>query len=394
MKRNRMTVLVAGMLIQFCAGIIYMWSVFKDPVAAYLKWDVDAAAFTSSVMLSGFVLGILFGGRAQDAIGPRPVTITGSILISAGMLATSFVTASMPGLVYVTYGILGGLGVGCVYTCTVSTVQKWFPDKRGFASGMIVAAFGCSLVVFAPLASWMLTKWGVPTVFRVFGLAFLVICLLCAQLITLPQAAGTATAATAKKQYTTIEMLKSKQFYLIAGSMFFLLPAYFILNPLLKSLGVERGLSESAALVSVMITGICSAVGRLLISWISDKTGRKAAMLFAAGVMLVSGLLMTVAQGAMFLVCVGAIAFAFGGSSGVYAAVTSDHFGTKYAGANFGCVMLAFGLSALVSPLVANQLRAGGGYASSFIMAAITSGISLVLILLLDKEPDKADRVK
>ena len=392
MKTNRYTVLISGMLIQFCAGIIYMWSVFKEPVAQHLSWAAESAAFTSSIMLAAFVLGIIVGGRVQDKIGPRKVTAAGSVLISLGMILSSFVTAAAPSLIYLTYGILAGFGVGCVYTCTVSTIQKWFPDKRGFATGMIVSAFGFSLVVFAPLARTMLGSLGVQGTFLIFGGAFLVVCLIASLFIVTPPAAapaGKAAGKAAGRQFTTLQMLKTRQFYLIAGSMLFLLPAYFIINPLLMTLGVERGLSEELALLGVMITGIASASGRLLISWMSDKTGRKAAIISIGLLTVAAACVMIIAEGVLFLVCIAAIAFAFGGSSAVFAALTTDYYGTKSAGLNFGCVMVAFALSSLLSPVVSGAISSGG-YTSSFILAAVTAAVSILLIAVLKPPAEKA----
>lgn len=384
--KNRYAVLISGMLIQFCAGIIYMWSVFRDPVAQHLNWPVESATYTSSIMLSAFVLGIIFGGRMQDKIGPRKITVAGSILISIGMITSSFVTPEAPWLIYITYGVIAGFGVGAVYTCTVSTVQKWFPDRRGFATGMIVAAFGFSLVVFAPLARTMIASMGIMQTFLVFGIAFLIICLICSVFINPPDTT-VAAKATNVKQYTSGEMLKTKSYYLIAGSMFFLLPAYFIINPLLLSLGVQRGLSDELAILAVMITGIASATGRLIISWLSDKIGRKSAIVIIGIITVIASLLIMFAEGSFFLVCIAAIAFAFGGSSGVYSAQTTDIYGTKSAGQNFGLVMIAFALSSLLSPVISGILP---GENAAFIFSAASALISVVLILLLKVPKKKA----
>lgn len=392
LSQNRVVVLISGMLIQLCAGIIYMWSVFRNPVAEHLSWDLSAATLTSSVMLAAFVIGIVSGGRAQDKIGPRKVVVIGSIMISVGMLLTAAVNSSAPWLIYVTYGIIGGLGVGFVYTTTVSVIQKWFPDKRGFATGMMVSSFGFSLVIFAPVTSSLLVKVGVPMTFVIIGLLFLVICVICSLFISNPsevtKAASTASAP-ASKHYKTSEMLKTKQFYLIALSMFFVLPAYFILNPLFKTLGVERGLTEGMATLLVMITGIASASGRLVFSWISDIIGRKAAIIALIVVTLASVLLLIPAKGIFFLVCVGAIAFAFGGSAGVYPSLTADNFGTKYGGLNYGCVMVGFGISALLFPVISNAITKDGDYTATFILSAVCCIISLVLMLMIKPVNEK-----
>lgn len=392
LSQNRVVVLISGMLIQLCAGIIYMWSVFRNPVAEHLSWDLSAATLTSSVMLAAFVIGIVSGGRAQDKIGPRKVVVIGSIMISVGMLLTAAVNSSAPWLIYVTYGIIGGLGVGFVYTTTVSVIQKWFPEKRGFATGMMVSSFGFSLVIFAPVTSSLLVKVGVPMTFVIIGLLFLVICVICSLFISNPsevtKAASTASAP-ASKHYKTSEMLKTKQFYLIALSMFFVLPAYFILNPLFKTLGVERGLTEGMATLLVMITGIASASGRLVFSWISDIIGRKAAIIALIVVTLASVLLLIPAKGIFFLVCVGAIAFAFGGSAGVYPSLTADNFGTKYGGLNYGCVMVGFGISALLFPVISNAITKDGDYTATFILSAVCCIISLVLMLMIKPVNEK-----
>jgi len=390
--KSRSIVLIAGMLIQLCAGIIYMWSVFKTPVASHLNWDASQAALTSSIMLSAFVIGIIAGGRAQDKLGPKRVALFGSILISAGMISTSFVTGQAPWLVYLTYGIIGGLGVGTVYTTTVSAIQKWYPDKRGFATGMMVSAFGFSLVIFAPLAKTLLESQGVPFTFTSIGILFLGICVLCSLLIDNPPAdfapggavKSTASAAT-QRHYTTSEMLKTRQFYLMALSMLFVLSAYFILNPLFMTLGMERGLTEDLALLGVMITGIASASGRLLFSWISDLIGRKAAIIGIMVITLCAVLTLIVAQGILYLVCIALIAFAFGGSAGVYPALTADYYGTKHMGLNYGCIMAGFGISALAFPVISNILTQNNVYTWSFLVSAAACVIALVLIILIKK---------
>ena len=389
--KNRYLVLAFGMILQLCAGIIYMWSVFRGPVAEYLSWDPASAAITSSIMLSTFVLGIILGGLMQDKYTPTPVALAGSILLGLGMTLTSFVPSSSPWLVYIFYGVIGGFGVGCVYTSTVSVVQKWFPDKRGFATGMMVCAFGFSLVLFAPTTKVLLADWGVPKTFLFFGILFLIICSFCSLFVANPEAKGGAggAAASTQKQFTTKEMLKTKQFYILAFAMFFLLPTYFILNPIFISLGVDRGLTENLAALGVMLTGVASASGRLLVSWFSDFAGRKAALMTIAIITFAAALAMIYAQGIIFLICIACIAFCFGGSASVFAATTADLFGTKHMGLNYGCVMIAFGVSALTFQLLSNALATSGQYTYSFIIAAVACVITLILVAVI-KIPKKA----
>ncbi|MFT3952364.1 MAG: OFA family MFS transporter [Oscillospiraceae bacterium] len=395
-NKNRYVVLVAGMLIQLFAGIIYMWSVFKGPVLEFLKVSKDDAksfgSMTSSVMLASFVIGIMVGGKIQDKIGPRIVVISGSSLIGLGMLATwLFIDPSRPSLIHLTYGVLGGIGVGFVYTTAVSVVQKWFADKRGFATGMMVSAFGFSLVVFTPFTKWLLSDKGVPNTFLILGILYLVVCLTSSMFIANPPAdfaakpSASGGAPSTAKHYTTLDMLKTPQFYLIAVGMMLILPAYFILNPQFITLGKEKDLSEAGTTALVMVTGVASASGRLLFSWLSDVIGRKKTIIAIIITTIAAVLLLIPATGALFFICVGAIAFAFGGSAGVFPALTADNFGTKHMGMNYGCIMVGFGISALVFPQVSQRLPVDHGHAASFILAASTCVISLVLILLLKR---------
>ncbi|MDR1954638.1 MAG: OFA family MFS transporter [Candidatus Methanoplasma sp.] len=385
-SENRYMVLVAGIIIQFCAGTIYMWSVYKEPVANFLIWTKEASALTSSVMLAAFVAGILIGGRLVDKIGPRKMCIIGSLLMSFGILLSSLVTSEHPYFIYLTYGMIGGFGVGVVYTSTVSPIQKWFFDRRGFATGMMVGAFGFSLVLFAPLARYLLSTIGVPSTFAAFGIAFLFICVTASFFIKNPSenyVVKKTPSANAQKQYTPKEMLRSRSFYLITLSLFFILPAYFILNPLFMSLGMARGLEEEIALMGVMITGICSATGRLMITWLSDHVGRMTAMLMIFAFTLTGVVLVIFAENLLFVVCLALIAFGFGGAAGIYATVTSDHFGTKNMGSNYGFVMLGFGASALIFPFLSTGITVGGDYTLSFVICAASCIASFVCMLLL-----------
>ncbi len=393
-KANRSAVLAAGMLLQLCAGIVYMWSVFKAPVTEYLMWD---ATNTSSIMLAAFVAGIVGGGRLQDRLGPRAVLMGGSLLFSLGMILTSLVTSANPAMINLTYGVLSGLGVGVVYTTTVSVVQKWFPDRRGFATGMMVSAFGFSLVIFTPIASALLAAKGVPFTFTAIGLTFLVVCTLSSIPVVNPGAdfrpAGMAAVGGpkgARRDYTTSEMLKTPQFYKIFFGMMLILPAYFLLNPQFKTLGEARGLSDVVQNFLVMTTGIASAAGRLLFSWASDRIGRKNAIYLIIGATLLGILSLIWAQGFFFMVCVALIAFAFGGCASVFPALTADNFGTRYMGLNYGCVMVGFGIAALGAPLLKTLFSAGAAQTASFVMAGAMCLVALVLVALI-KNPGSAD---
>lgn len=393
LAKGRYGVLGAAMLIQLCAGILYMWSVFQGPVTTHFGWEAAQVAMTGPLMMAMFVAGIWMGGRWSDLLGPRPVALAGSGLIALGMLLSSRLSGAQPWMLYLSYSGVGGLGVGVVYNTTISCVQRWFPDKRGMATGFTVFSFGFSLVVFSPLATYLLKTYGVPATFMSLGLLFLVLCGGASLWINNPPegyapVGYTPTAAMAgQKQYTSREMLRTRSFYFLTLSMMLITPAYFILNPLFKLLAMERGLSETMATGVVMITGIASASGRLLVPWLSDRIGRRAGLLAITAVTMGSILTLIVARGGLFVVCIAAIAFSFGASAALFAAFNADLFGTRYAGGNYGYVMIGFGLSAIVFPFISSRLAQSGDYTLSFMLAAATCILSGIFALKL-KRPE------
>jgi MFS transporter, OFA family, oxalate/formate antiporter len=393
---SRNLVLAACMLIQLCAGVIYMWSVFKGPVTAYLGLEASALSMVSSVMLALFVIGILVGGNMLDRLGPRIVCVIGCIVMSVGILASAFATPGSAMVIYVMYGAVGGFGVGMAYTCTVSVVQKWFFDRRGFATGMLVGAFGFSLVLFSPLANGLLQSAGVPMTFMVFGIAFLAICTVAALFVKAPPEGYTVSGASknvasSQRQYTTPEMLRTKSFYFIIVSLFLSISVFFVLNPHLMDLGIDRGLNQDLAVMGVMIVGACNAFGRVALTWVSDRIGRHEALLLSVGITTAGAVAMIFARDVAFLASLAAIAFAFGGLSGLYTTLTADHFGTVNMGSNYGLVMMGFLASALMFPFVSNMMVGNtGDYTGTFIMLIIAGIAAMLLIMALRKQHDQA----
>lgn len=382
LSKKPILVLIAGAIIQLFLGVIYIWGVFQKPIVELFNWEAGAAALTSSIMLGFFVIGILIGGKLQDKIGSSIVVLIGGLMFAIGMFASSFIPLDVPWLIYITYGVVGGTGVGAAYNATIGAAQKSFPKKRGLATGIIVCSFGFSTVIFAPIADMLIKNFGIQNTFRIFSLTFVALILLLFRFIKQPSVAvGNATqAATIGQQFTSKEMIKTKNFYLVTLSLMLATPAFFILNPLLKTLGIERGLPETAALLGVMITGIASAIGRLVAPLVSDKIGSKLVTISLIVITCISAISLSFVNGYMFLAVIAFVAFAYGGFSGVYAIITSDLFGMKNMGSNYGFVMIGFATSALLMPTVSNVIRT---YANPFVLSTILCAIGGILVAFI-----------
>lgn len=383
LKENRqgLKVLAAGSVLQLFLGIIYVWSVFVAPVSEQLRWSVDNVKLTSSFMLSFFVIGILAGGRLLPKLGAQKIVLGGGLMLAAGTAAAAAVPAQAPWLIYVTYGVVGGLGVGAAYNAIISCAQKWFPQNRGFATGVSVCAFGFSTVIFAPLVEWLVAVFGLQAAFLILAGAFLLVVLALFRFIRLPEEGnvpGQQGAVQAEqKQYTLKQALATKEFYLLTFSLMLGTAAFFILNPSFKTLAAERGLAGGGATALVMITGVANALGRLAVPLLSDKIGRSRGALLTLGVTALGALALCFVQSYAFMAVVALIAFCYGGYSGIYPILTADYFGIQNVGSNYGAVMVGFALSALLFPMGIGLI---GSMTAKFVVLASLAALGAVMM--------------
>jgi len=383
-NKQGIKILVTGSILQLFLGILYVWSVFVIPVNKFYSWSIDSVKLTSSFMLCFFVIGIFAGGKIQTKIGVKFMVLIGGLMVAAGMLATALIPAGGNApvfLIYIFYGIIGGFGVGAGYNAIISTAQKWFPKNRGLATGVSVCAFGLSTVVFAPLVTVLIGKFDVKYTFLILAGGFAAAVLLLFSFIKSPpeQAANATSTTLTGKQYTTLEMIKTPRFYLIALSLMFGTSVFFIILPSLKELAVNRGL-ESFATGLVMFTGIANALGRLGAPLMSDKIGREMADVIILTATALGAFGLCFASGVLLIVIIAVVAFCYGGYSGLYPVLTSQNFGIKNVGSNYGAVMVGFMLSALLFPIVIKKIP---GQKLQFMALGALAAIGAVLVIIL-----------
>src|SRR3954468_19199206 len=171
---NRWSIAVAGVLIQVALGAVYAWSVFRVPLARQFGWSISEVTLTFTISI--FVLGVaaFFGGIWLNKSGPRVVAITGGFLYGLGVILASFSNYGLWWL-YLTYGVIGGAGLGFSYIVPVAVLVKWFPDRRGLITGIAVGGFGAGALVTAPVAERLIRSVGVLTTFAYLGIAYLIV---------------------------------------------------------------------------------------------------------------------------------------------------------------------------------------------------------------------------
>jgi OFA family oxalate/formate antiporter-like MFS transporter len=173
---NRWWIAFAGVLLQIALGAVYAWSVFRAPLAKQFHWTISQVTltFTIAIMMVGF--SAFFGGLWLKRVGPRTVALTGGALYGLGVFLASFSSIGLWWL-YLSYGIIGGIGLGFGYIVPISVLLKWFPDKRGLMTGVAVGGFGAGALITAPVATRLIATVGVLQTFAYLGIAFLIVCL-------------------------------------------------------------------------------------------------------------------------------------------------------------------------------------------------------------------------
>ncbi len=393
--------IAAAIAIQLCLGISYIWSVFQTGVAdSIFNGDNAQAGMTFSLLLFTLSIGSVIGGRLAAKLSTRVIVIIGGMIVSAGFMLASFVTRQTYWLLWVGYGLMGGVGMGFTYSTTIACAQKWFPEKKGFVTGLIVSALGFGGVVFTPIIEALIKGFGgagvgEPKTFMVLSGVFLAVCTIGGLFLkNPPQAEGQSGSAAAKdNSLSPGRVLKDPRFYLITGSMMLACVGGLMMIGFAKPIAVAKGLGETAT-IGVLVISMCNSLGRLCWGMISDRLGRKRTILLLLAGSGVLSLLVNSANGYLIYVLIGLIGFFYGGFLSNFPSLTADLFGPRYLAMNYGMVMVGFGVGAVASSYIAGYYKNAAAadialMSPAFFIAAGCACAAVVLMFLLKKEPAK-----
>ncbi len=404
---NRWIPVIASIFIQMCLGTAYIWSVFQSYLIitkatpnALFDWPATHGTLAYSLLLFVLTFGSTVGGRIQDRLkNPRPVIVAAGIIMGIGFFLAQFTSVGTPWLLWLTYGILGGFGMGMAYTTTIATCQKWFPDKRGLVSGIIVSALGFGGLVFSPVAEILIKSFGVLTTFAILGVIFVIVTLIGSIFIKNPPEGFKPEGWTPPapkdgiihQNFTPTEVLKTPQFYMIIVGLMCATAAGSMMIPMAKILGLQpdSGLTKEAALLGVMIITGCNSFGRLFWGWVSDKLGRKNTLLILLVIAAASILCVAFVKAYLLLAIIAVIGFSYGGFLGVFPSLTADFFGTKNVATIYGMILLGFGVGAVASSWTVAALSATKSFSTAFMIAGIAAVVGFVVISMLKAPKEK-----
>jgi OFA family oxalate/formate antiporter-like MFS transporter len=390
---NRWVIAIAGVFLQIALGAVYAWSVFRVPLAKQFGWSISEVTLTFTISI--FVLGFaaFFGGLWLNRKGPRVVALTGGALYGLGIFLASF-THRLSWL-YLTYGVVGGIGLGLAYIVPVAVLVKWFPDRRGLITGIAVGGFGAGALITAPVATRLIQSVGVLSTFAYLGIAYLIVTVVTGLFMQNPPdgwkpegwtPTASQTSQRAGRDFTLNEALKTWQWWALWLLLFLNTCAGIsIISQEAPLFQEETGVTAAIAASMVGLASIGNAVGRVFWAWVSDLITRSATffVMFVAQILLF-WFLPNIATAWFLTIVTFVVLMCYGGGFGTMPAFTADYFGPKNVGPIYGLMLTAWGFASVFGPLlIAHMRETTGSYRGALHVIAGVMTISAVLPILV-----------
>lgn len=359
MSKRRYLVAIGGILLHLMIGSVYAWSVFTGPIAKQTGWALSSVTVAFSIAIFFLGMSAAFMGRLVERFGPRLTGTVAALLYGSGILLTGLAVQleSLP-LLYIGYGVVGGLGLGAGYVTPVSTIIAWFPDKRGLATGMAIMGFGFAAMLTGPIAQNLIAGIGLVPTMYVLGTAYLLIMLTAAQVIRKPRTGEVPAADIAKSvsltgtAMTANQAVKTRSFRYL-WLMFFInitcgIGLVAVASPMAQQ---QTGMSAATAAMMVGVVGLFNGFGRLAWATLSDLIGRPLTytLIFTVDVAMLAGILVF-SSPLLFGIALCLIMSCYGAGFSVIPAYLGDVFGTKQLGAIHGYVLTAWAVAGVVGP--------------------------------------------
>ena len=406
MKKNRWLIAVSAIFIHLSIGGAYAYSVYKIPVSEEMGWSVTqvTVAFTIMMALAGTMAA--FFGKFVEKNGPRKSAMLAAILFSLGQAGSglAILLDSLP-LYLLTYGVLSGMGMGLGYIAPVSTLIKWFPDRRGLATGMAVLGFGAGALITAPVAVNLMESVGISNTYFILGAGYFLLMVLGASYITPPPAnympegmkheikSGKKEIKKDLRQLTAREAVRTKHFWMLWGMHLINVSAGIMMisvaSPMVQELG---GLSVAGAAAMVGIMGLFNGGGRLVWAAASDYVGRHNIFIIFFVIQLIAFItLPNVTNSLVLQALIFLVVSCYGGGFSNLPAFAGDLFGTKEVGAIHGFLLTTWSLGGVCGPMLVTAIKQStGSYIPVFYVFFGLIAISLIISILLRADIKKA----
>jgi OFA family oxalate/formate antiporter-like MFS transporter len=408
-------VIFGALLIQLSLGAIYAWSVFAKPLQAS-GWTTSDTQWPFTVGLVTFALVMVYAGRVLYKLGPRKLTVAGGIMLGSGYLLAGATGGDSFWPTLIGVGLLGGAGIGLGYVVPIAVGMQWFPDKKGLITGIAVAGFGMGAMIWVKLAgTWggLIADYGIGSTFMIYGAMFTALVVLGSLWMTFPPhfVPPKPDHKPGKFDFQSGEMVRTVHYWSIfstfaigatAGLMCIGLMKQFPSQALVSN-GMPELAADAAAGTAMVIFAIFNAIGRIGWGKISDSIGhavncdhhgRKTSLMMMAASQGVFVLMFPYIAGIEYALYLFAalIGFNFGGNFALFPAITSDTFGHKFFGQNYGYVFLGYGVGGSIGPMLGGYLGDMNNFMLAFIITGVMNLIAAGIIYTAQIPSKREDR--
>jgi OFA family oxalate/formate antiporter-like MFS transporter len=393
--KNRWLIAASAVGIHLSIGSVYAWSVYTKPLIAQLGWGLKETQFTFSLAIFFLGMSAAFLGSYVEKLGPKKSGRLAALFFGAGIAGSGLAVYahSLWGL-YLSYGVIGGIGLGLGYITPITSLIKWFPDKKGLATGLAIMGFGFAALISSPLIVYLIAHTSIPTTFFIMGGSYFVVILAASSYIA-PPPEGYGGPAKAKENtgMTAKEAIRTKKFWFLWVMFFLNISCGIAIISAASPMAQESaGLSTAAAAAMVGLMGIFNGGGRIGWSAASDWLGRPNTYITFLCIAIACFLgLPSVHNAMLFQLIIFLIVSCYGAGFSTTTAYVSDLFGTKELGAIVGYMLTAWAAAGMAGPLFAAVARStSSSYDGTLYCFSVLLVIALVFAILLKRLVNKA----
>lgn len=382
---NRWLLIPAGILILLCLGSVYSWSIFRIPLENELGLSSAQSLLPFTFVLIFYAGFMPLAGLYMKHWGTRKTAAIGGILVGAGYLLASHADSLLT--LVLAYGVLGGAGIGIAYGVPMLVVASWFPQRKGLAVGLTIVGFGLSPLVTAPLAHGLMEKAGVRSTLQTMGIGYMVLILLLALLMKLPERTHSEASDKAVQESAGAGVRG-----LLREPAFYGLWLCYTLGTLigLSAIGISSpvgqeliGMNASLAAGSVSLFALFNGLSRPLFGWLTDTFPPVRITILSYGIILLAcGLMLTAGPGdvTIFRIAFCLFWFCLGGWLAMAPTMTLRFFPPANYAANYGVVFTAYGCGALIGTLLTGKLHETfGSYQAVFTAMAVLAALGIII---------------
>ena len=403
-KNRRLQILLVGIAVMFVIGIIYAWSILKAPLQEEFQWSASELALNFTLMMCMFCIGGMISGASLSRIPVKIILVTAGIMAWVGFYNASKINENGIAALYLTYGILAGLGIGIGYNAVISVVNEWFTDKKGTSSGALMMSFGASALVFGNMADWLIRYIGWRSTYRVLGICCGLELLLAAVVMKHPESikktaelqplekAQNSKPDKREMNYTPGEMVKRPEFFRF---FVFLILACAVGNSTISmARDVAAGVGASASLASILAgaLSLCNGCGRIVSGMMFDRCGQKRTMLIDGIITIIAPVIMLIAVREKSVIlcgiglCVTGLSYSF--QPPVTSSVVASFYGMKHFSINYSITNLMMIPASCVATLVGVLYTKTDSFSVPFMVLIVCAVFSFFLNIGI-KNPQK-----